>query len=1089
MIVEKIAGYFVKDFVLHLNSGSNEILLSFADQNITRIRCRADQENPGCILKEEPAAIPFTLQEQSDGVRISTSKAGVTVRFDPFCLVFYSDAGQKVLMTADRFLELSEHKKTIRFKLGRDEKIYGLGQNPLARLDQRDSERRMWQQWDCHRRGGNAGVPFMMSSGGYGILLNSPWASRFAVGTAKSAAPGSGDELAPAPWPWEEHCEENAPDETDILLDGGGIDLFVICRDSIERLLNGYADLTGKPPLIPKWALGLIQSKNRYRSWDELIHIGRKFREKGIPCDVLVIDWLWFKNFGDLEWAEPDWNEPEKHLKMLSDMGYKIMQAQHPFIDIRSLKYKEFREKGYLNRFPENNSPYYRRRPSFDHTSAEARAAWWKEIKRFHDQGIKCYWADMGEVQVDPPEAETSMGPREKAHNLYSLMWVKGLYEGSRSCSNERVFSLARTAYAGIEKYGAALWSGDIDSTWQIFKEQIVVGQGACLSGQQYWCTDVGGFFTGELRSGVAYGSHYQGRDGEGLTPELYIRWYEFGTFCPLFRTHGTRPGNEPWSFGEVAEDIVKKYIVLRYRMIPYIYSCAAEVSRSGRPIMRSMCVDYMDDKEAVAHEYQYMFGPSILVAPVAEKGCRTKKVYLPKGNWYDFRTEEKMRGGQEITVPAPLGTIPLFVKEGAIIPFGPVMNYIDEKPADSIEVHIFTGKDAAFRLYEDDGTTYNYENGKYSDTQITYSECEKRIRIHGAVGGFEGLPIRREYKIVLHGINRPLQVFRNGRFPVDFTYDGLHQILSVTLADVPVSEGAEIKLEDSAAVESPESRKRNVGFDADCDVEPDGRLTVHAELIHPEKDTEIAAKISLKLPDGWAIRYCSDTCEGMLRGEFSCIFTAIPLADALPVISRAELLADLTYPDGHHETLSRPVHWGSVYNARWLISGSFEFSENDTIDKVYPPEINPESDCYNVGGRVYRWNRLIYNEFNCFGYVDLRENGYNSIGDPFSGGSYSGIAYAKCHIWSPCNQNGYIRFSSEKGCKIWLNGGEVFKTENVVLEKTLENPVSLRKGWNDMLIKSTMFTGKPFSGREYGFNLGIMDNHGHPIENLLYKA
>jgi len=1107
MIINRIEHYQIENNRLFLHSGPNDIILSFARQNILRIQysdavtdecsvtldeCSVILDECSVILMEEPNPFPFESYERNgSSIEIYTQQLRVCIEFKPLKIKILDSGSRELLLTEEiTFFEVCGRKKTVRFKLGEDEKIYGLGQDPMAKLDKRDQERRMWQQWNTHRRSGNAGVPFMMSSRGYGVFLNSSWASRFAVGKAEIAIRGSGDNLAPAPWSWHEPSGENNPQVTSILLEDGPVDLFILAGNSPEKLLNGYASLTGYAPLVPKWALGLIQSKNRYRTWEELLYVGNKYREKGIPCDVLVIDWLWFKNFGDMEWDKSYWSNARENLKKLSDMGFKILQAQHPFIEKNCLKYEEFKKMGFLNEMPELDVPYYRKRPTFDHTNPAAREEWWKLSKCYLDEGIKGFWTDMGEVQVDPEGTTSYAGPREKVHNLYSIMWNKGLYEGSRRNSDERVFSLARTTYAGIEKYGSVMWSGDVDSTWQVFKDQVVIGQGVCLSGQQYWCTDVGGFFTGELRSGVKYGNNYQGAHGEGLTPELYIRWFEFGTFCPLFRTHGTRPGNEAWSFGESTEKIIKKYIDLRYRLIPYIYSCAAEVTRSGKPIMRAMCVDYGEDEKALKFNHQYLFGPSILVAPVVDKGKRTQIIYLPKGNWYNLHTGKKLSGNQEIVVDAPLDIIPLFVREGSILPYGPVMNYVDEKPPENLDLHIYTGSDGSFDLYDDDGKTYGYERGNCCNTVFEYFDKEHHLIIHNAKGQYDGMPKSRSYTVYLHNVQRPGTVTLCGSEYSDWIFDDINEILKISFSDLPVDKKIEVaftQTDETVAVNACGTYA--VSLDADCDIEPSGELTIHSSLKNRLDIPAIRAKVSLDLPEGWFVQCCPSEYDSVFTDSLSFEFYALPLADALSVLHTAIVTADIFYQDGHTEKLSKSITWGSGYNARWLIIGSFEMKKDDTIDTIYPVENETDCNYYEHGEKKYYWKRLTHNEFNSFGYVDFRENGLNSVGDSFIGGSYSGVSYAKCRVFSPIEQKGYVSFSSEKGIKIWFDGKEIVQSSDIVLEKTVEKPIVLENGWNDLLIKSTMQTAKPFSGREYGFNFRIVDESGNPIRNLLYKA
>lgn len=479
---------------------------------------------------------------------------------------------------------------------------------------------------------------------------------------------------------------------------------------------------------MPKWVYGFMQSKNRYRSEEELLDIAKKFRNERIPCDCIVIDWHWFKEFGDLTWDAEYWPTPEKMLKTLKQQGFYIVQAQHPYIDEQSVHYKEFFEKGYLIKNPKGKG-----RPAFDFSNPEAREAWWNEVKKLYEQGIRGYWIDMGELEQHPEGATNYLGVREKIHNVYSLLWSKSLFEGQRKDKDERVFILSRAGYAGIHRYGTALWSGDIDASWEVLAEQIIVGQGVCMSGIPYWTTDIGGFCTTQT-----------------FTPELYIRWFQWGGFCPLFRTHGTRPENEPWSFGELAKKIIKKYIEFRYRLFPYIYSCAREIAEKGTPIMKAMALSFPEDSVAVKQTLQIMFGPSILVAPVVQKGVRHREVYLPQGHiWYNYWTDEKYQGGQWITVQAPLEIIPLFVKEGSLLPIAGIKQYTGEEEKRNLQLHLYGEKQASFTLYEDDGITYEYEKGDYLKTILNIDE-NKRLTINKVDGNIKE-SFFKNYEIILH--------------------------------------------------------------------------------------------------------------------------------------------------------------------------------------------------------------------------------------------------------------------------------------------------------------------------------------------------
>jgi alpha-glucosidase (family GH31 glycosyl hydrolase) len=303
---------------------------------------------------------------------------------------------------------------------------------------------------------------------------------------------------------------------------------------------------------MPKWAYGFLQCKNRYMNRQDLIETGKTYRDKHIPCDGLIIDWLWFSDFGDLTWREDDWPDAEGMLQELNGLGFHVSSAQHPFISEHGKYYNEYRNCNYLNIVPET------KRITYDHTNPEARRYWWNRTKELYEQGLRGYWIDMGELEEHFEGTISFGGDRTRTHNAYSYLWSKALYEGQRDDYKTRPFILSRSGCIGIQKFGTAVWSGDIDASWKVLADQVVIGQGMAMSGVPHWTTDIGGFYS-----------------GKEFTPELYLRWAEWGAFCGVFRTHGTRPENEAWSFGIKEEELLKKIISLRYRLLPYIYSLA----------------------------------------------------------------------------------------------------------------------------------------------------------------------------------------------------------------------------------------------------------------------------------------------------------------------------------------------------------------------------------------------------------------------------------------------------------------------------------------------------------------------------------
>jgi alpha-glucosidase len=764
--------------------------------------------------------------------------------------------------------------------------------------------------------------------------------------------------------------------------------------------------------------------------------------------------------------------------KELTDLGFKVMQAQHPFLAKGGLKYEEFEKAGYTNKVPEG------KRFTFDHTNPEAREAWWREFKKLYLQGVRGYWTDMGELEEHFPETKSYLGCREKVHNIYSLLWAKGLYDGQRNDFGERVFTLARTTYAGMQKYGTALWSGDIDASWEVLKSQVVVGQGVCMSGMQYWTTDIGGFIT-----------------NMDFTPELYVRWLQWGVFCPLFRTHGTKPANEPWSFGEQAEVIIKEFIELRYKLLPYIYSCANKITEDGKPLMRAMVMDYAEDDKAVDRIHQYMFGSSILAAPVLDKGSRDKEVYLPEGSWYDYWTDKKYEGKAVIKVSAPLNKIPLFIKAGSIIPMAPVVEHIDEKLQEDIIVHIYPGKISSFELYDDDGHSYDYENGRYVKTMLEYEETDvQSIKIY-PVHAAKTLLESRNYTIVLHAAEIPQEMIIGDNVHKQWSYCEQSRTLKVILNDIALSSSLSLKIKayEKSVIKDNTNIIEAVKLYADTDMESNRRVTVNLSIDTCCRHENIKLSAKLIVPEGWTIGKSDrsahdinsywklninneDLQETEVYPGSSLSWQVTPLAEALPLTS--EGIIEVEYLSGIHciHKVSIPVSWGTGYITRWSLLGSFKNWENTGLEYKYEPELKPEEPYYFDNDNKLSWIRDVENEFNCFGYVDLRRLGSFSKGE-----AINGVAYCKCKIWSEEERNINIELSAESGIKLWFNRQEIFKINETIINELIPS-VSFKQGWNELMVKSVVFSEKPYSGREYGFNIRIVDENRENINRLLYK-
>jgi alpha-D-xyloside xylohydrolase len=542
------------------------------------------------------------------------------------------------------------------------------------------------------------------------------------------------------------------------------IDYYFIKGNNADDVIRGYRRLTGKAPIVPKWALGFWQSRERYKTQDELLGIVKEYRKRKIPLDNIVLDWQYWEDpkWGSHEFDAKRFPDPKGMIEQLHrDLNANLMISVWPKFNKGTAHYDEMNKNGFL--FTRNIEmkrkdwvgPGYES-TFYDPFNAAAGALFWKQIdSKLNSLGIDAWWLDATEPDMhsnisiaervknmDP----TGLGPGAKYFNAYSLQNSKTIYEGQRRSSPEkRVFILTRSAYAGQQRYGAATWSGDIVSRWSDFKDQIATGINFSMSGIPYWTMDIGGF---------AVERRYEKAQGETLREwrELNTRWFQFGAFCPLFRSHGQFPLREIFNLapeGSAEYSSMVYYTKLRYRLLPYIYSIAASSYFDDYTIMRGLTMDFPGDTVVRSLADQYMFGPSIMVAPVYEYNARKRDVYFPEGtDWFDFYSGKRYDGGQKSSIDAPLGRMPLFVKEGSLIICGPVVQHTAQVQ-DPLTIYVFPGKDAAFKLYEDEGVNYNYENGSFATIPISYDDATGRLTIAKREGSYPGMIAKRRFEIV----------------------------------------------------------------------------------------------------------------------------------------------------------------------------------------------------------------------------------------------------------------------------------------------------------------------------------------------------
>lgn len=654
------------------------------------------------------------------------------------------------------------------FSITEEEGLYGLGQHEDGVYDYQGRTEYLYQT------NMKISIPFILSSRNYGILLDTESAVAFSSERGKL---------------------------TFIFDSTNEISYYVITGDHFEEIIRELRKLTGKTPMLPRWAFGYIQSKERYQSSEELINTVTRFRTSGIPIDCIVQDWF--------SWEDGLWGEKRvdkaryPDLKGLVDTlhsnNVRLMVSIWPNMAKGGSNFSELNRKGML--LPNSTT--------YDAYREEARAVYWKQCEEeWFSAGVDAWWCDNAEPFSDADWNGENKRPEElryqlvvnesKKHmdwtrlNSYGLFHAKGIYENWRKTNQEkRVVNLTRSSYISGQRYGIISWSGDISAKWSCFRKQITEGIKFCMSGMPYWTLDIGAFFTvrdkwenrgcnssGNTSKLWFWDGDYNDGAGDLGYRELYVRWLQYGVFLPVFRSHGTDTPREPWNFGSpgsIFYDTIVKFIMLRYRLLPYIYSIAAGVSQNDGIMLRSLLFDFAFDKKVKDISDCFMFGKAFLVCPVTEPMYyeagsvplgdteKTKKVYLPEGaRWFDFWTNIVYCGGQTVTCHVQLDTIPLFVKAGSIIPVSEPLVYADEKKGEVSEILIYSGEDGEFTLYNDEGDNYSYENGNYSAIHLQYNDDEKSLTFGEARGKFK---YQENFKIRLIGCEQ-LKV-------AEFTYNG----------------------------------------------------------------------------------------------------------------------------------------------------------------------------------------------------------------------------------------------------------------------------------------------------------------------------
>jgi alpha-D-xyloside xylohydrolase len=724
---------------------------------------------------KKPQATKFTVNQQGDVVSLKSEKLKVDVDVKSGKISYSTLLGAQLLSEKESaftdFNDAGSKTYTINqsFRLDKDEAIYGLGQQQRGKLSLRNTRLNMVQ--------GNTDdyVPFLVSTKGYGLF----W-----------------DNYSPTQF-------EDTPENTSFRSDVGDcIDYYFMLGGNIDGSIAGMRELTGQAPMFPLWTFGYWQSKERYKSQNELVGVVTKYRELGVPIDGIIQDWQYWGNnylWNAMEFLNSEFPNPKKMVDDIHNMNAHVIISIWSSFGPQTKQFREMQPKGMLLNFgtwPQSGLdtwPPNREYPSgvqpYDPYNPEARDIYWKHLnKGLFSLGIDGWWMDSSEpdhLDFKPSDFDlkTYLGSFRKVRNAFPLMTVGGVAEHQRGASSEkRVFILTRSAFAGQQRYGANTWSGDVNSSWQTLRNQIPAGLNFSMSAIPYWNTDIGGFFAGAYNKGWNDGSGAKNPSFQ----ELYVRWLQFGAFTPMMRSHGTDVPREIYNFGNKGEtiyDAIAKTINLRYSLLPYIYSTAWSVTNSQSTIMRALVMDF-SDKKVVDMNNEYMFGKSILVAPVVNAQytpetivksdeqtgwnkkdasndikvqpvtftqAKSSKVYLPEGTaWYDFWTNEKINGGQEIVKATTIDEIPLYIKSGSIVPFGPQVQYATEKKWDNLEIRVYPGSNGEFALHEDENDNYNYEKGVYSTITFTWNDAKKSLTINDRKGSFPGMLTTRKFNVLV---------------------------------------------------------------------------------------------------------------------------------------------------------------------------------------------------------------------------------------------------------------------------------------------------------------------------------------------------
>ena len=715
---------------LRLAGDGGTLVVTVCTPRILRVELDDGVEpRPSFVPVREWPTAPFEIGGEAP-IRLTTSALNLDVTTSPPRLTLLDAAGAWLLREPDdggMAVETARadggRRVRARFAFSGEPHFYGLGQGGGS-FDRLGTTRQLWNTQLGHGPGSDMSVPLLVSNRGYAIFFDNPGDGVLSVGRSDN-----GVRLA--------YSAETGP-----------LVVYFLVGDDMRGVMREVVELLGAAPMPPRWALGFLQSTRHFESTAELRALPRTIRARRIPCDGLI--YLssygeahgWNRGVGHLEWQPELWEDPASVLAEAQRAHFAVVTHEYPVLHEQSPLFAEAEARGYLlasgyerassaTRGPAN---YREGQRHVDFSNPAARTWWWDAHRALVKLGVAGWWLDGGEGP--PASAQLHAGAGALLHNLYDRFRHQAFAEGEAGDrADGRVFLLCRSGAPGMQRFGAACWSGDINNDFATLEAQLALGLNTGLSGVPYWGTDAGGFFHPIAETG-----------------ELYARWFQLAAFCPVFRSHGwVWREHVPWAHGPEVEDICRGYAELRYRLMPYTYTLAWQAHTLGLPLMRPLVLNYPDDPRVWSLGHEFLWGDDLLVAPVTREGATAWPVYLPAGGWYDFWTNARHDGPGGLTVDAPLDRLPLFVRAGAIVPLGPVMQHTGEHALDEVTLLIYPDGTSRFEMYEDDGRSQAYRDGRFAVTafECTATPREVTVRIAAPTGDASLIPPGRRY--VLH--------------------------------------------------------------------------------------------------------------------------------------------------------------------------------------------------------------------------------------------------------------------------------------------------------------------------------------------------